>query len=423
MDSEGIIYLYTRIKSKEGTAAEEQEFDLLLKVPANQEILKKHWDQQWNAACAEDQSKIYIANEQKILADILANSRQEIAPVKLWPRIVAVAAAVAAITLGVWFYTSRHLEGDPSLRSGQAVELLNYANDIAPGKNTATLTLANGKTINLSDAKTGVVVGEELKYNDGTDLNGRHPEFISGSPPQQLTATTPRGGTYQVTLPDGTKVWLNADSKLEFPSKFGKNEQRIVRLSGEGYFEVSKDKAHPFVVQTDKQEVTVLGTHFNISAYRDEVNTMTTLLEGSVKVSSFLAPPSSRGKRSDEGSLGHANSRDSSIPRNNVVLKPSQQSVVSGYDRIAIANVDVSDIVDWKNGDFVFRGESLEVVMRKLARWYNIDVVYESGAPKNLILGAYLSRFRPISVVLERLEKTGKVKFKIEGKKIVVMKQ
>jgi transmembrane sensor len=332
--------------------------------------------------------------------------------VRLWPRI-AVAAAVALIVLGVYFFNYRNGEILKQVQDDVVV------NDIAPGKNTATLTLANGKTINLSDTKTGVVVGEELKYNDGTDLNGRHPELVSGSPPLQLTASTPRGGTYIITLPDGTKVWLNADSKLEFPSKFGKNEQRIVRLSGEGYFEVTKNKRMPFIVISKGQEVEVLGTHFNINAYGDEVAVKTTLLEGSVKVSSFLASPSSR---REERSLGHANSRDSSIPRNDVVLKPNQQSVLSGSNRIAVKEVDPEVAVAWKEGLFIFDDEALEGIMRKLALWYDVEVVYGNENLKQRIYGGSVSRFGNVSTVLRMLEKAGDVHFRVEGKKIFVSK-
>jgi ferric-dicitrate binding protein FerR (iron transport regulator) len=243
-----------------------------------------------------------------------------------------------------------------------------------------------------------------------------------------LTAATPRGGTYQITLPDGTKVWLNAASSLKFPASFGSLKTRSVELTGEGYFEVAKDKAHPFIVATAKQEVQVLGTHFNINAYNDEGSTKTTLLEGSVSVSSLPLYSSSRGKRSDERPLGHATSRDLSYRRDDgggrddVVLKPNQESVLTNNAQIRVTDVTAEDAVAWKNGDFVFRGEALESVMRKVARWYDVEVVYADDVPRDVVIGGYVSRSRNISVVLERMAKTGRIKFKIEGKKITVMK-
>jgi transmembrane sensor len=353
--------------------------------------------------------------------------------ITLWPKIAIAAAAVAAIVVGVYFFSPpRH----PELVSGSPL-----ANDIAPGKNTATLTLANGKTINLSDAKTGVVINnDKLAYNDGTDLNGRHPELVSGSPPQQLTASTPRGGTYIVTLPDGTKVWLNADSKLEFPSKFGKNEQRIVRLSGEGYFEVAKvytslrgrDRASrgnlpdgrvPFIVISKGQQVEVLGTHFNINAYKDESNTKTTLLEGSVRVAALSAMGRDAVGREVKGNSSIPLSpQGGSLPEGESrILKPGEQSVVTGSNRIAVANVDTEAIIAWKEGTFRFQKEPLESIMNKLSRWYNIDVVYESEQVKSEPFGGIISRNSNISAVLRMLERTGQVKFKIEGSKVFAM--
>jgi transmembrane sensor len=341
--------------------------------------------------------------------------------VKLWPRIAVAAAAVAAITLSIWIYTSRHPDTDrhPEFISGSPI-----ANDIAPGKNTATLTLANGKTISLSDAKSGVVVGaSKLTYSDGTEIiqpslpargispGGRESNSLKGEN-QMLTATTPRGGTYIVTLPDGTKVWLNADSKLEFPSKFGKNEQRIVRLSGEGYFEVAKvfvkssnplslkgslpggenrNQRVPFIVISKGQEVEVLGTHFNISAYGDEVAVKTTLLEGSVKINK------------------------------SILLKPGQQSISANND-IKIEEVDVNDAVDWKNGEFVFDKEPLEQILQKLARWYDVDITDLRKQKNNITFTGKMSRYDNISKVLSKLALTDEVNFKIEGRKVIVSK-
>jgi transmembrane sensor len=336
--------------------------------------------------------------------------------VKLWPRIIGVAAAVALIVLGVYFFNApRH----PEFISGSPL-----ANDIAPGKNTAIITLIDGTVIPLSDAQTGVVVGnDKLAYSDGSSVNGRHPELVSGSPHSLLTASTPRGGTYQVILPDGTHVWLNADSKISFPAQFSGGIRKIL-LSGEAYFEVAKDKAHPFVVQTDKQEVTVLGTHFNINSYNDEINVKTTLLEGSVSVT----PLSAMGRdvardREVKGKSSTLSGLHPSLPEgeNRIILKPNQQSVLSGSNRIVVANVDVSEAVAWKEGNFVFRAQPLENIMRNVARWYDVEVVYADHAPKDVPLSGIVSRAKNISVVLERMEATGSVKFKVEGKKVIVL--
>jgi len=355
--------------------------------------------------------RIYSSVEHRIAADSEVNeiavlhSEADIANSsvrRLWPRVAVAAAAVAAITLGVWLYnmsgTPRHLDNRRDL----------VVNDVAPGSNGATLTLASGKVINLSDAKSGVIVGKELKYDDGTDLGDRHPELVSGSRTiQALTATTAKGQTYQFTLPDGTKVWLNADSKLEFPSNFSGAKQRIVSLSGEGYFEVAKDKAHPFLVESGNQQVEVLGTHFNINAYTTEGKTTTTLLEGAVRVSS---------------SRQSAATRDLSLRRDDVVLKPGQQSELSyaPSGKIEVTEVDLEDAIAWKEGYFLLDNDDFEGIMNKISRWYNVEIIYDT-MPQDIQFGGRVSRTRNVSAVLEALERTGKVKFKIEGRRITVL--
>jgi transmembrane sensor len=400
--------------------------------------------------------------------------------VKFWPRIAGVAAAVAAIAFGVWFYTYEVASSRKAPRNDVA-----YANDVAPGKNTATLTLPNGKTINLSDAKTGVVVGtDKLAYNDGTvvdpltgsSLRGdttkqphtsdeiaasqrapRNDTETSSAQAMMLTAATPRGGQYQITLPDGTRVWLNADSKISFPAQFFGKERRILLVSGEAYFEVAKvmapatgevaaarsgrprnDVRVPFIVESKGQEVEVLGTHFNISAYSDERSTKTTLLEGSVRVSSLRAPAPSLGE--PDPSLRGGTTRQSHdevaasrrAPRNDdrnndgrggksEVLKPNQQAVLTANaNQFKIQQVDVNDVIDWKNGDFIFKEESLGQIMKRVARWYSVTVVYEKGVAIEQTFGGKVSRSKPVSAVLNSMQATGKIRFKIEDKQITV---
>lgn len=313
----------------------------------------------------------------------------------LWYRMAGVAAVFALLTFGIWFYISS--------RSDSGAETY-FANDIPPGKNTATLTLASGKMITLSGAKAGVVIGNEsLKYNDGTEVEAEALQT------QLLTATTPRGGTYQVSLPDGTRVWMNADSKLSFPSKFSGKERKVL-LNGEAYFEVAKsyqpkakgDQSEPelipFVVATDKQEVTVLGTHFNINSYRDEAATKTTLLEGSVRVAVT-------GTKGTSTTLSR-------------ILIPGEQAINNG--NIRVEQAETEEAVAWKNGNTVFKDRTLESIMRELSRWYDVEVVYAADAPKYETFSGAVSRTRNISTVLERMQTTGSVRFKVEGRTITV---
>jgi ferric-dicitrate binding protein FerR (iron transport regulator) len=318
---------------------------------------------------------------------------EEVKTIKLWPRIAVAAAVVAAITLGTWIYMN-----DDVASLGKALRNDVAQNDIAPGKNGATITLENGKVMQLSGAKSGVVIGgDDLKYNDGTDVSSS--PNVKSSHIMQMTATTAKGQTYQFTLPDGTKVWLNANSKLEFPSSFVKSKTRFVKLFGEGYFEVAKDKIHPFVVKTEAnagraQEVEVLGTHFNINAYADEPAIATTLLEGSVKLTTGS---------SDK------------------ILKPGEQAI-SDNGKIKVGKANIDAIVDWKKEEFFLDKMDFRVAMRKIARWYNIEVIYNGSVPANLEAGGWIPRNSKLSNVLKSIESTGQVKFKIEGKKLYVSK-
>jgi len=344
------------------------------------------------------------------------------------------AAAVAAISLGVWLYYSSDRSG-PSSRGTEGT--LVYANDIAPGKNTAILTLANGKTILLSDAKSGVVIDASgLAYSDGEELSISSesgprrggPEVssettqFSGSRwagSKVMGVSTPRGGTYQVVLPDGTKVWLNADSKISFPSQFDKAERRI-SLEGEAYFQVakmmikdkgsgSKDQRMPFIVESKDQEVEVLGTHFNINSYTDEGSTKTTLLEGSVRVSAGGGNLPGRGPSSIAGAA--------------TILKPGQQAVLMVNTDIRVQKVNPTDVLDWKEGYFMFNTESLESIMRKLSRWYNVEVRFEDQSLKKETFFGTIGKYEHISKVLSMLEKTDVALFTVSGNKITVHKK
>lgn len=301
---------------------------------------------------------------------------------KFWPHLAVAAAAIAAITMGVWMYSKNETASVP--RDGMA-----QVHDIASGGNKATLTLANGKTIRLSESKTGVIMdGSNITYTDGAAITALADGESAAVRGQIQTLTTPQGGTYQITLPDGTKVWLNAASSLKYSASLNKDGLRRVSLEGEAYFEVAKDKAHPFIVSSRGQEVKVLGTHFNISSYADEKSVKTTLLEGSVRVNSIL-------------------------------LKPNEQSVLEN-NQVSIVPVDPEKIVAWKNGKFVFTSESIESIMKKLSRWYNVEVVYNGDVSKESFTGS-ISRYDNISKILEKITFTQAVHFKIEGRRITVM--
>lgn len=319
---------------------------------------------------------------------------------RLWRRIAAVAAAVTAIALCIYFFTVP--------RPGDKSDLLSYTeHDIAPGKNGATIELGNGRVIQLSGAKSGVVIGgDDLKYSDGTAVSSS-PDVKPGGV-MQMTASTAKGQTYQFTLPDGTKVWLNADSKIEFPSQFN-GEDRKVLLSGEAYFAVVHNAKQPFRVESkgagrDRQIVEDIGTEFNINAYPDEMGVRTTLIEGSASVSSLR----------EEGPALRR-----SVTAQPRVLTQNQQAIwFDGTIKVSSANIE--EAISWKNGYFRFNDEQLGSIMKKLARWYGIEVVFGDLKVAQTGFTGTISRDKNISQILSMLEKTKGVHFKIEGRRIIV---
>lgn len=260
--------------------------------------------------------------------------------------------------------------------------------DSAPGRAQATLTLEDGRTIELKETEEGImVVGDQVRYNDGQDVA----EGVAVS--QLSTISTPRGGQYRITLSDGTKVWLNAASSLRYPGSF-LSKERLVELNGEGYFEVAKNPNKPFKVISRGQVTQVLGTHFNINSYPDESSVKTTLLEGSVKVASLDTDQS-------------------------VTLVPGKQSVLTTKG-LQVHDVDMEATIAWKNDDFIFRGQDLKTTMRQLARWYDVEIAYANNAPFHLKIGGSVSRKNSLSSVLRAMESTNSVKFEFDGKTILV---
>jgi len=285
----------------------------------------------------------------------------------------------------------------------------NKTEAIKPGSNKATLTLADGSKISLTDANNGVIA-KQAGINITKTKNGELVYSIvstNSAKKENLfnTIETPRGGQYQINLPDGTKVWLNAQSSLRYPAAFNSDERRV-ELTGEAYFEVAKlndknGKRVPFRVNSEvgegrKQQVEVLGTHFNINAYKDEPNNKTTLLEGKVRIVNLSSSASN-------------------------ILKPGQQSVIAASTpAVLVRNVDAEDAVTWKDGFFSFNDENLQTIMNKISRWYDVEISYR-GAKMDKLFGGRISRFNSVNEVLETLQTTGDVHFKIEGRRILVM--
>ncbi|MCR8559790.1 FecR family protein [Mucilaginibacter sp. BJC16-A38] len=270
---------------------------------------------------------------------------------------------------------------------------------IVPGSNKAILTLAGGKTIVLKNAANGLLAqtgaGNVLKTNNGQILyNAANKTEAAASQDNINTLSTPRGGTYQVVLSDGTKVWLNAASSISYPVAFTGKERHIT-LTGEAYFEVAKNKEMPFYVSTNNVQIRVLGTHFNIAAYGDDNEVTATLLEGAVQ-----------------------------ITKNNAhsMLKPGQKAIINNNsDNIAVSEANIEDAMAWKNGYFIFDDDDIIGIMKKVSRWYDVSVNYQ-GSVSDQKFGGTFYRSKSITELLQYLGKIGKIHIMIEGRRIIVMK-
>nr|WP_315398909.1 FecR domain-containing protein [uncultured Sphingobacterium sp.] len=313
-----------------------------------------------------------------------------------WLRTVAAAFVVLNICAGIYLYSSKYEDQELVITDSSTA-------DVAPGTDQATLILSDGSRVQLSDVaqngqladQGGVVISKtadgKLIYHVGSSAKSESAGVVAYN-----TIETPQGGQYQVVLPDGTHVWLNAASSFRYPTFFSSSGNREVELSyGEAYFEVSPDADQPFMVSSGRQQLRVLGTHFNVSAYIEDGQIKTTLLEGKVKVTDRLS-------------------------KAEALLRPGQQSLLSGTG-IRVKNLDDAHMELWKDGKFIFDNEQMMSVMQQISRWYKVQVVFQDQV-QDVRLNGSVSRFEHLSTLLSKLEQTGLVSFKREGNSLVVMK-
>lgn len=325
------------------------------------------------------------------LAPLLSNSKSLYkSPAFFWA-----AATVAIIFATIAYFSLFQYEKTISPSNFTSIK------DIEPASQKAILVLSDGSTINLNELEEGKSI-EQAGVSITKTPNGviTHSSLSKSTNESKInTIRTPRGGQYNLVLPDGTLVWLNAESSLSYPSTFSKSERRV-NLTGEAYFEVvakyssnskkiSSEKT-PFIVSTKEQEIEVLGTHFNVKSYTDEEQTTTTLLEGKVRVTGL-----NNNSKSTQGRI--LNVGEQAIWKNN---------------KLNIAKVNINKAIDWKDGKFIFSGDNIKTIMTNISRWYNIDVSYQ-GDVSNINFEGSISRYETIGEVLRKLELTGTVQFKI----------
>lgn len=363
----------------------------ILKVSDSDRLLLKQIKSSFDQAMLEPTEKDLPAWSERVRELITIETQKSVQSArlyKIWLPRVAASILVVSVCLFLSQLTSKSPINSPVLavKTSLPVKAL-------PGK--VLLTLSDGSVIPLDDTQNG-----KIGNQGGTIINKNNGEVIYNAASNSTssaknvsfnTITTPKGGKYQIVLPDGSKVWLNAEASLHFPTDF-RGDKRVVELTGEGYFEIEKNPTMPFFVKLDKMEIEVLGTHFNIMAYDNEASTKTTLLEGAIKMNYY------------------AGSKN---------LKPGEQAEFNhSSQNVTVSKVDVEEAIAWKNGYFEFANADVKTIMRQLARRYDIDVVFEER-----MLNRHFTGEIPMELTLTQalniLDHAG-IKSKINGKKILI---
>lgn len=417
MSNQRLTYLFARYVQGQCDAAEKRELSALALSLKNETDLQQLLEQYWS----EVKGEMVLPEERtkEILVSILHG---EAPVVSMEPRIRlkhwwAVAAVVLLLAVGGWFFLVRG-PGDKSgpEASGRGPETGVVADVSAPEVSKARVTLSDGRIVSLDSLQNGLLANQSgvelIKQADGKIVYQYTGHSSPDPGPLFNTLTNPRGSkVINLTLSDGTRIWLNAGSSLRYPASFAASRlSRNVAISGEAYFEVAPDKTKPFYVTKGDMEVMVLGTHFNVNAYDDEADIRVTLLEGRVKVSR-----SARNEAKDAA----ASKESPRMPRE-IVLAPGQQALLTTPNsRLTInASPDLEETLAWKNGRFIFTNASIETIMNQVANWYDVEVVYQGKITKTFRGG--MPRTLSAASVFRILEETGGVHFEIKGKQVIV---
>jgi len=335
----------------------------------------------------EEDTALPLASDQ-LYQRITAHSQFHPQPVKAsrhYYRWVSAAAALLMIAGGLWWY----------FRSPVNNTVPDKEQLISTVTSTPTerllLKTSSGQIIDLDNSgnnkETGIAA---LHFSDDGGLTYNKDENIALT--EKHTIMTPKGRRYHITLSDGTKVWLNSATTMTFPARF-QGDLREIELDGEAYFEVKRAENWPFVVQTNQQKIQVLGTHFNVNAYREDQITYTSLLEGKVNVATATR---------------------------NTILRPGKQAKTTGKsDALEVKSIEAKDILAWKENMFVFNNEEIQQVMRQVSRWYDVEVVYLDGMEGKRIEGS-IPRLESIQELMEALQATGLLHYQMKGGQIII---
>lgn len=362
------------------TAVELDEFLRYFWDDENEDIFKELMQSNFDSTAPEGFPQERVDRISHNVDDVVLNHvrpKPRKLPTYRWLSIVA---AAVVVLVGSYVFFNK-VEEKPPIKFAGTTE------DVDPGTNRATLTLESSSSIALSEDKTGITIGKDgILYEDGTKI-------AENLQVQHAVLSTPRKGQYQATLPDGSKVWLNAESSLHYPTAFTGN-QRKVELKGEAYFEVAHNAEQPFIVETASQQVKVLGTEFNINSYDNEPSTLTTLINGGIELN---------------------RKKDKTVK----TLKPGQQASL-GADNFTVSAVDIRPFVAWKKGEFRFKDTPLHEALRQIERWYDVEIDY-TKIPDDIEIYAYIRRDKKLSSVLFALEKITDLKFTVKERRLMLM--
>jgi transmembrane sensor len=375
MNEEEIKELLKRYREGNCTEQEKESVELWFHLTSEQS------DWQWRNPAHKEKLR------DNILSGIREITRQpEPEKFRIWSYISVAASVLILLFAGGYYYFSN--QKNPLQKPFHQIA-------VAPGSKQAMLTLSDGSSVLVNDAARGVVASDGfslvLKNNEGAL------EYQSANDHQKHagrnTLAVPRGGTFQITMPDGTKAWINSASTITYPAG-NTDSERLVELTGEAYFEVTKDKKRPFRVISNGTEILVTGTHFNVSAYEDDQQVTTTLAEGAVVVSN------------------HGQQK---------TLTPGQQSMSSASGDITLGKVDLESALAWKEGYFVFEDQDLKSVMKMVSRWYDVEIEYQGTIPDSKFGGTF-SKSKSLDGLLNYLKQLSNIQFKQQGNKITIMK-
>lgn len=388
VEQEGIAieWLYRKLENTL-SAKENEEVEKWLEEPAHREYfsqLEFFYHLPEHAEVSEQE----INEAWQFMNQRVARHSWQRTKKKLWA-MVSVAASLVILFTSYFVWDNLSERHDDSQKMVQ----------IRPGRQHAVLKLANGQTFDLGNwvGQKNVRIADHIVMDSGRlDYRVSTPSGLADI--LFNTLTVPRGGEFQITLEDGTKVWLNSDSQLRYPEIFS-GHNREVYLEGEAYFEVTQNPGRPFIVHSGIQKITVLGTRFGITAYPGETSVSTTLVQGKVKV------------------------EYPELTAQNYLLEPGYRICYDSQERqVYQKKVDVREYVAWKDGKYIFEQKRLEDMLLTLSRWYDFQVLYQSPEVKELLFSGELLRFDNFNKILRMIEKSGNVKFTIEGRVVIVSK-